>query len=322
MENKNEYSYSIGRAEIALLNADKSFPTPNDWEDTDRMTGKKRKHRGGVVGKAGTFDIDGWSGDDLKIGIVYGTKKAEVTFASTAANKKAVTVVDMAKDLNTAFTGIAGQGIKLKAAKTDIGEDYDAEYLKITTQATGDLPWFAPIGFSGKLAELLGITAWVVTKEAKSFKDDFEKEAGKSNNATSGHGIRCSVKEADQIKGVNITASFATISTKLLAMVTGNSYNEKTGEYFVDNAGNPPLIAMRYFVEQYESGVNTKGSFSRVKAFLFPSCKITPNGNDAGEDNFAAQELQGSGGENKRSNLPMKFIKEIGLNDYTQYVGE
>ena len=198
MEKKNEYGYSIGKMEAAHLNADKSLPSPNDWEDTNPQTGEVRKHRGGLVGKIGPFNIDGWTGDDLKLTVLYGTKTETFTFASTAADKKVVSVADMAKDFNTAFTALEAKGIKLKAAKTTVGADYDAEYLKITTKAAGDLPFFAPIGFQGKLAELLGIVGYVSTKEAKSFKDDFDKESGKTVDATSGHGIRCTVKEANK----------------------------------------------------------------------------------------------------------------------------
>ena len=320
MEKKNEYGYSIGQMQAAHLNADKSWPSPNDWEDTNPQTGEVRKHRGGLVGKIGPFNIDGWTGDDLKLTVLYGTKTETFTFASTAADKKAVCVADMAKDFNTAFTALKPKGIKLKAAKTVIGADYDAEYLKITTENAGDLPFFAPIGFQGKLAELLGIVGYVSTKEAKSFKDDFDKESGKTVDATSGHGIRCTIKEADKIKGINITASFASLPNKFFALVTGNTYNEETGELYIDNTGNPPLVTFRYFVEQYEKGQNTKGNYARVKAVIFPSCQTTPTGSEASEDAFGAVELQGTGGENKRSNLPLKFIKEISLADYTQYV--
>lgn len=340
MEKKSEYSYSIGRMEAALLNADHSLPSPCDWEDTNPKTGEKRIHLGGIVGKSGTFNFKELNGDDFKIGVLYGTKKAEFTLtgASTSAGttvngassgtntntlkKENVTVDELVKAFTTGFTELESKGIKLKAEKTTSSNGYDAEYLKITTKTKDCLPFFAPIGFSGKIPELLGITGWVASKEAKSFKDDFEKESGKSVDATSGHGIQCTVKEPDKIKGVNVTASFATIPNKFFAMVTGHSYNEKTGELYIDNAGNPPLIALRYFVEQYESGINTKGSFSRVKAFIFPSCQITPGGNEASEDNFAAQELQGTGGDNKRSNLPFKFIKEISLADYKAHVGD
>lgn len=322
MEKKTEYGYSIGRMDAARLNADNSLPSPNDWEDTHPQTGEVRKHKGGIVGKSGTFDLSGLHGDDLNVGVLYGTRREEFTFASTAADKKTVSVTDLVKDFNTGFATLEAKGVKLKAAKTTAGADYDAEYLKITTKTADDLPFFAPIGFSGKLAELLGITGWVSTKEAKSFKDDFEKETGKSVDATSGHGIRCTIKEPDKIKGLNITASFASIPNDLFAMVTGHTYNKNTGELYIDNAGAPPLIALRYFVEQYEKGTNQKGSYSRVKAFIFPSCQITPNGNEASEDNFAAQELQGSGSDNKQSNLPLKFVKEISLADYKQYIGD
>ena len=47
--------------QAAHLNADKSWPSPNDWEDTNPQTGEVRKHRGGLVGKIGPFNIDGWS---------------------------------------------------------------------------------------------------------------------------------------------------------------------------------------------------------------------------------------------------------------------
>lgn len=322
MEKKTEFSYSIGKSDMVVLNADKSLPSPNDWDDTHPETGEVRHHRGGLVGKAGTFNIDGWTGDDLKLTAIYGTKTETFTFASTAADKKAVTVTELAKDFNTVFAGLKAKGIKLKAVKTVVGSDYDAEYLKITTEMVDDLPFFAPIGFQGKLAEVLGIVGYISTKEAKSFKDEFEKESGKSVDSTSGYGIRCTVKEADKIKGINVTASFASLSNKVFALVTGNTYNEKTGELYYDNAGDPPLIAMRYFVKQFKEGSNTKSSFTKVKAVIFPSCQITPNGGDASENNFAVVELKGSASENKRSNLPMKFIKEIGLADYMQYIGD
>lgn len=320
MEKKNEYGYSIGKMEAAHLNADKSLPSPNDWEDTNAQTGEVRKHKGGLVGKIGPFNIDGWTADDFKLTVLYGTKTETFTFTPTAADKKAVSVADIAKDFNTAFSALEAKGIKLKAAKTAVGSDYDAEYLKITTKTAEDLPFFAPIGFRGKLAELLGIVGYHSTKEAKSFKDDFDKESGKTVDATSGHGIRCTVKEADKIKGINLTASFASLSNTFFALVTGNTYNEETGELYIDNTGNPPLVTFRYFVEQYESGQNTKGSYARVKVVIFPSCQTTPTGSEASEDAFANIELQGTGGENKRSNLPLKFTKEISLADYTQYV--
>lgn len=317
---ENKYGYSIGLTEIAVLNADKSFPAPNDWEDEHPQTGEVRKHRGGLVGKNGTFNLENLHGDDLKLGVSYGKKYEQFDFVPTAVDLKKVTVAELATDFNTAFETLEDKGISLKAQVTEKGEDYDAEYLKITTQNVDDLPFYARIGFTGKLADLLGITGWVATKEAKSFKDDFEKEAGKTVDATSGHGIRCTIKEADKIKGVNLTANFASVSDKLYSQITGNTYNEETGETYIDNALNPPLIGFRFYVEQYETGINTKGSFTKVKAIMFPSCQITPNGNDASEDNFATEEIQGSGGENKRSNLPLKFIKEIGLADYTQFV--
>lgn len=321
-KSENKYSYSIGVAELTVLNADNSFPTPNDWEDVNAITGELRKHKGGLIGKAGTFNIDGFIEEDLKLGVTYGKLYEEFTFESTATDKKKVTVAELVTDFNKAFDTLVDKGISLKAISTSVGEDYDAEYLKITTKNKEDLPSFAKIGFSGRLADLFGITGWTATKEAKSFKDDFEKETGQSQDATSGHGIRCTIKEPDKIKGTNITMSFAGMATELLARITGNSYNKKTGEMYIDNVLNPPNLGLRYFVEQYEGGSNTKGSFTRVKAITFPSVQLTLNGNDASEGNFAVEELQGSGGDNKRSNLPLKFTKEIGLADYSQFVGK
>lgn len=322
MTKKNQYSYSIGLTEFARLNADKSFPTPNDWTDADSTTGEVRNHKGGIVGKSGTFNLNAWTEDDLTVGIRYGTKNANITLnISTAVNSKAVTVDELVSFFNTAFATVEDDSIKLTASATTVGADYDAEYLKITTSAGTTVPFFMPIGFSGRLAELLGITGWVSTKEAKSFRDDFEKEASTSVDATSGHGVRCSIKEPEKIKGINLTASFASMSNKLYAMITGHSYNEETGELYIDNEGDPPLVAVRYFVEQYEGDDNVKGSFSRVKSIIFPTCQFTPTGNEAGEGAFAVEELTGSGSANKRSNLPLKFVKEIGLADYTQYIG-
>ncbi len=320
---KTEYSYSVASGAVAILNADASVPSPNDWEDEHPATGEKRKHKGGIVGKAGTFNIDSWSGDDLTLGILYGKKKAEVTIASTAVNKKAVTVTEMVKDLNTAFTNLAAAGIKLKASKTDKGADYDDEYLKIIdneTQSAEKLPFFAPIGFKGRLAALLGITGWVLTDEIKSAKGDFEKESGKSVDATSGKGLRCTIKEADKIKGININLSLSGIDDGLLSLMTGNTYNEKTGEMYFDNAGDPPLLAVRYFAQQYEGGENQKGNFVKMKMVMYPSCRFSAPNEEAKESDFNAVEIQGSGGENKRSNLPLKFTKTIVKSDYGKFV--
>lgn len=320
---KTEYSYSVESGAVAVLNADMSDPSPNDWEDENPSTGERRKHKGGVVGKAGTFNIDGWSGEDLKLGILYGKKKGEVEITSTAANKKAVTVAEMVKDLNTAFATLAANGIKLKAAKTDKGADYDDEYLKIIdseTQAAEKLPFFAPIGFRGRLARLLGITAWVMTGEVKSAKGDFEKESGKSVDITSGKGLRCTIKEADKIKGVNISLSLAGLEDSLLALITGSTYNEKTGEMYFDNQGDPPLLAVRYFAQQYEGGENQKGNFVKMKMVMYPSCRFSAPSEEAKEGEGNTVELQGSGGENKRSNLPLKFTKTVSKSEYGKFV--
>ncbi len=88
MKKKSIFSYSIGKTALTLLNADKSLPSPYDWEDVHPETGAVRKHRGGLVGKAGTFNIDGWAAEDLKLICTYGAKEAEVNIVSTAANQQ------------------------------------------------------------------------------------------------------------------------------------------------------------------------------------------------------------------------------------------
>ncbi|QEK01183.1 hypothetical protein FUT84_08490 [Treponema phagedenis] len=320
-ERKPEYGYSVGITGFALLNRDGSYPTPNDWEHKDK-SGNKIKHKGGIVGGAEKINIAGWSDEDLKVGVVYGVRRGEFTLTCTAANKEAVTIDEMVADLNTAFKTLEAEGIKLKAAKTPKGSDYDDGYLRITDAAIGEdaLPFYAPIGFSGRLAKTLGINGWVFTREAKSVKTDFEKESGKRVDATSGHGIRCSVKETDKIKGSNLTISAAAIDNQTLAMITGNTYNEETDEFFYDNTGDPPNFACMYFVMQFLSGVNTKTNFAKMKVFCLPSCQVAPSGEEAGEDNFGTKEITGSGGENKRSALPLLFHKGISANDYRKFV--
>ncbi|MEL3905572.1 MAG: hypothetical protein P1P65_00880 [Treponema sp.] len=318
---KPEYLYSIAQGGVAILNADQSVPAPDDWEDENQTTGEKRKHKGGLVGKPGPFNLDGWVGDDLKLGIIYGKKTATVNVVLTAVDKKAVTATEIVKDLNTAFGTLTASDIKLKAIKTTKGADYDAEYIKITDAETvNPLPHFAPFGIRGKLADLIGLIGWVETEEMKSVKGDFEKEAGKSVDATSGLGIRCSIKEPDTIKGVNLTLSLAAIDDSLLALITGSTYNEKTGELYFDKTGDPPLVAVRYFVQQYEGGGNEKGNFVKMKMVLYPSCSFSAPNEEAKESDMNTAELQGSGSENKRSNLPMKCTKTISRHEFSQFV--
>ncbi|MGP1594713.1 MAG: hypothetical protein ACTTH8_05665 [Treponema sp.] len=148
MKNKKpEYLYSVAQGGIVLLNADMSVPAPNDWEDENQTTGEKRKHKGGLVGKPGPFNLNGWTSDDLQLDVIYGKKKETVTIALTAADTTAVTTDELITDLNTAFDTLEAKGIKLKAAKTAKGADYDGEYLKITDAETvTPLPHFAPFG--------------------------------------------------------------------------------------------------------------------------------------------------------------------------------
>ncbi len=312
---KTEFNYSIELVEAALLNRDGTVPSPNDWSDTHPQTGEVRNHKGGLVGFTGTVDIDGWSGKDLKVGVRYGTKKGEFTFASTAVNKKACTVAEMVKDLNTGFATLTASGIKFEA-KSENG------YLKIIDKEAANenkLPFYAPVGFSGRLAERLGIVGWVSNPDIKSFKDDPEKESGKSVEATGGRGIRCSIKDPDTIKGINITIALAGQNSKFQAMLSGDTYNEETDEYYSENKEAPPFAA-RYFVRQFEEGTNTKSSNDKMRVFCFPSCQITPGGQEATEGNIAGLELSGSCSENKASNLQMKFHKGVSIADYKRFV--
>lgn len=314
-----EYSYSVERVEFALLNQDGTVPSPTDWVDLHPITGKERAHKGSIVGKGGAFDVDGWDEAALTVAVVYGRKEASFVLACTASDKKTVTVEDFIKDFNTKFEELAtSDGIHLKAKK--VGDNFAIE--DCATAPEEKLPFYAPVGFQGKLAELLGITGWVATGEAKSFKDDFEKEQGKSVDATSGRGVRCSIKDPDFIKGVNITISLAGLENKLIAMLTGNTYNEKTDEYYMDNKGNAPAFAVRYFCRQFEGGTHTKTSNNKMRVFIFPSCQLTPSGSEAGEGTIAQVELSGSGGENTASALPMKFHKGIAMSDYKRFVEE
>lgn len=320
MGTKTEYSYSVGRAEFALLNADKSFPTLCDWDDTHPITGATRTHKGGLVGKAGVFNISGWSGKDLSLTVRTGTVIETFPFVSTATNKDAVTVAEFVKDFNTAFAALASKKVHLTASATSVGSDYDAVYLKIEKSKPSTLPWFAPVSFSGRLAELLGITGWRSTAETKSVKDDFDKESGKSVDATSGHGIRCSIKEPDTVKGVNLSISLAGMENKIISLISGNTYNEAKDEFYFDNKKEPPLFAHRYFVKQFERGSNTKASNTKVRVVCFPSCQASLSGADASEDNFATQEISATGSENKPSNLPFKFHKGVSVTDFDLFV--
>ena len=316
---KVEYGYSVERVEFALLNQDGTVPSPADWEDMHPITGKVRHHKGGLVGKSGAFDIDGWDEQARTVGVIYGRKEASFVLESTASDQKTVTVDDFIKDFNKNLEELAtSEGICLKAKKS--GDNFAIEDCAVLPEEK--LPFYAPIGFSGKLAELLGITGWVATNEAKSFKDDFEKEQGKSVDATSGRGVRCSIKDPDFIKGVNITISLAGLENKLIAMLTGNTYNEKTDEYYMDNKGNAPAFAVRYFCRQFEEGTHTKTSNNKMRVFIFPACQLTPSGSEAGEGTIAQIELSGSGGENTASALPMKFHKGIAMSDYKRFVEE
>ena len=167
---------------------------------------------------------------------------------------------------------------------------------------------------------MLGITGYILTEEVKSVKSDFEKESGKSVDVTSGRGIRCVVKEADKIKGLNLTISLAGQNTHILSMITGHRYNEKDDEFFIDNTGKVPTFSFFYFVKAFAKGENNESSFEKVKVVSFPSCQATLPGDNAQEGAFATMELQASASANKKSNLPMMFYKGVSLSDYSNYI--
>ena len=320
MKKETEFFYSVGIAGFALLNQDGTMPTPSNWKDVDNQ-GVERKHKGGLIGKSGTFDLTKLKDEDMDVGVIYGNKKTIFKFTSTSVDKTKASVTEIVKDLNTVFekTGASSlkkEGIELKAEAYEID---GVEYLKVYDSSL-KLPFYAPIGFSGLLPLMLGITGYILTEEVKSVKSDFEKESGKSVDVTSGRGIRCVVKEADKIKGLNLTISLAGQNTHILSMITGHRYNEKDDEFFIDNTGKVPTFSFFYFVKAFAKGENNESSFEKVKVVSFPSCQATLPGDNAQEGAFATMELQASASANKKSNLPMMFYKGVSLSDYSNYI--
>lgn len=320
MKKETEFLYSVGMAGFALLNQDGTMPTPSNWKDVDNQ-GMERKHKGGLIGKSGTFDLTKLKDEDFDVGVLYGNKKASFKFVSTSADKTKASVTEIVKDLNSVFekTGIGSlkkEGIELKAEAFEIE---GVEYVKVYDSSL-KLPFYAPIGFSGLLPLLLGIVGYVITEEVKSVKSDFEKETGKSVDVTSGRGIRCVVKEADKIKGLNLTISLAGSNARILSLITGNRYNEKADEFFVENDGKTPTFAFLYFVKAFAKGENNESSFEKVKVVSFPSCQATLPGDNAQEGAFSTMELTASCSANKKSNLPMMFYKGVSIADYSNFV--
>ena len=320
MKKETEFLYSVGMAGFALLNQDGTMPTPSNWKDVDNQ-GMERKHKGGLIGKSGTFDLTKLKDEDFDVGVLYGNKKASFKFVSTSADKTKASVAEIVKDLNSVFekTGIGSlkkEGIELKAEAFEIE---GVEYVKVYDSSL-KLPFYAPIGFSGLLPLLLGIVGYVITEEVKSVKSDFEKETGKSVDVTSGRGIRCVVKEADKIKGLNLTISLAGSNARILSLITGNRYNEIADEFFVENDGKTPTFAFLYFVKAFAKGENNESSFEKVKVVSFPSCQATLPGDNAQEGAFSTMELTASCSANKKSNLPMMFYKGVSIADYSNFV--
>ena len=326
---ETDFLYSVGLAGFALLNADGSFPSPCDWVDTDDK-GAKREHLGGIVFKEmPTYNLSALTSDeDCKLHILYGAMKESVKFKlvegtggeANVKDKKAVTLAEIKKIFGGIVNAFKEKGINIKVETI---EEEDVKYVKIIdgeTDAKTKLPFYAPFGFSGPLASILGIRGYIISEEVKSVKHDFDKEQGKSVDVTSGRGIRCVVKEADKIKGLNLTISMAGQNTKLLSMITGNRYNEKADEFFVEGVEKVPTFAFVYFVKAFAKGENNEGSFEKVKVVCYPSCQTTLPGDNAQEGAFSTLELQASASQNKRSNLPLTFNKGISINNYSTYV--
>lgn len=315
---ETEFLYSVGIAGFALLNQDGTMPTPNDWEDVDNQ-GVARKHIGGIIGKAGIFDFSKLKDEDMNVVVIFGNKRAVFKFAlPSGVNKTNVTVTKIVEAFNTSFASedLTKQGITLEAKEKDI----EGKKHICIVDKSNKLPFYAPIGFSGLLPLMLGIVGYAITEEVKSVKSDFEKESGKSVDVTSGHGIRCVVKEADKIKGLNLTISMAGQNSRILSMITGHRYNEKADEFFVENTGKVPTFSFFYFVKAFAKGENNETSFEKVKVVSFPSCQATLPGDNAQEGAFATMELTASCSANKKSNLPMMFYKGVSLQDYASYV--
>ncbi len=318
MNGNANFLYSVGLAGFALLNGNGTMPTASkQWVDVG-LDGSERLHYGGLISKSGTFNFSKLAGDDLKIGLLLGNKRAETTVTITATNKANVTIDELEAMLKPAIeaTAVKNAGLNLKVDKVSYsGQDFVRIY-----EASNSLPFYTPIGLSGIIPQLTGLQGYVYTQEVKSVKTDFDKEAGKSVDVTSGQGIRCVVKEADKIKGLNLTISMAGTDMNILSMITGNRFNHKTDEFFIEGKPNTPSFAFIYFVKAFSKGENNESSFEKVKVVCYPSCQAALPGDNAQEGAFATTELSASGSQNKASALPLMFYKGVPYADYNNFV--
>jgi len=316
-----KYSYSVERAEFALLNKDGSLPTPKDWTHTVRKTGVSVSHRGGIIGGVGPWDFSALTGDDLKVSLIYGKDTIgpvtlefdETPTTGNVVDSAAVTAAELAAILGAAFT------TQLTASVTTVGSDYSAAYLKLIDKGT--LPWYAPFGFRGKVAEMAEIVGWMSTGELKSSSAEPNVETGETVTATSGKGVRCSIKEPDTVTGKKLTISLAADEEEILSMIYGDDFDPSTGEYFErDASAEAPTFAYRAWIRRYPSGDNVKTSQDEMKVRVFPSCSGTPGSSTDEESTFAAIEISADCASNSRSTLPSEHRKTISVTNFQNYV--
>lgn len=311
------YDYSVERAEFALLNKDGSYPTPRDWTHTKRATGEVVSHKGGLVGGTGPWDFSGFAGEALELLLTYGkTQKTVALDLAGVADASAVTASELAAAINAAFPEVS-------ASVVTVGADYDAAYLKIVDKATGEtaLPWFAPFGFQGKIAERVGIIGWVATKDIKGSSAEPKVETGDTATATAGSGIRCSIKEPDRVTGKTLTITLSAKEEGIMSMIFGDDYDPETGDYFEKASDmEAPSFVYRNWVRRYPSGENTKATQSQMLLRSFPSCTGTPGGSSDEESGFATVEITADCAANSRSNMPSEFRKVASVTEYRNAV--
>ena len=313
---KTQFLYSVGLAGFALLNEDGSMPTACDWKDVDNV-GNETTHTGGIIGKAGPFDVSKVDSDNSFIDVFIGNNLISKTFFNKGSHPDKITLDEVIKELNDSTLKYSIQkGYNLVADKVKIN---GIDHLRISNK-DGKIPFYTPIGLHGVIPQILGVQGYLFTEEVKSVKSDFEKESGKSVDVTSGKGIRCVVKEADKIKGLNLTISMAGSDLNILSMITGHKFNVKEDSFFVETGNKAPTFAFIYFVKAFEKGENNESSFTKAKAVMFPSCQATLPGDNAQEGAFATMELQASCSANKQSKLPMMFYKGVDLKSYSSYI--
>jgi hypothetical protein len=274
-------------------------------------------HKGGLVGGTGPWDLTGFAGDDLELILTYGkTEKTASLDLSGVADIGAVTAAELAAAINTAFTEVS-------ASVVTVGADYDAAYLKIVDKETGEtaLPWFAPFGFQGKIAERVGIIGWVATKDIKGSSAEPKIETGETVTATSGTGIRCSIKEPDKVTGKTLTITLSAKEEGILSMIFGDDYDPVNGDYFEKASDvEAPSFVYRNWVRRYPSGENAKATQTQMLLRSFPACNGTPGSSSDEEAGFASVEITADVAANSRSNMPSEFRKVVSVTDYRNAV--